>query len=417
MAKAAPDGGSLLATPVRVLELFAGAGGMALGNHRAGFRTVALLENQRHAVKTLRYNSETGAGVTCEIDVAPVDVTQIEYERFSGPIDYLSAGTPCQPFSLGGKHKGHRDTRNLFPEVFRAQRTLAPKAVLIENVRGLVRSNFRSYLEYVLLQFAMPGLLPRGDERQHKEQLLRAFSTRQMEAGPTYNVWIRALDCADYGVPQRRVRVFIIALRTDLGLSWTWPQPTHSRAALVHAQQVTGVYWRRHGLMVPPQPRKRELASLATPEPKLSSWRTVRDALAGVPNPWLGRPHPFHRNHVGIPGARSYRGHTGSPLDQPAKTLKAGVHGVPGGENMLRNKDGSVRYFTVHEAALLQTFPPEYVFCGSRTEAMRQIGNAAPVQVIELLATQIRRVLDRSEVGSESPPKHIDLVDVEPKLI
>ena len=137
-----PDAVSPLPVTGTVLELFAGAGGMALGNHRAGFRTVALLENQRHAVETVRYNSETGAGVPCDIDPEPVDVTQVEYDDFPDTVDYLSAGTPCQPFSLGGKHKGHQDTRNMFPEVFRAQRSLAPKAVLIENVRGLIRTGF-----------------------------------------------------------------------------------------------------------------------------------------------------------------------------------------------------------------------------------------------------------------------------------
>ena len=265
----------------------------------------------------------------------------------------------------------------------------------------------------------MPGLplRRREDWSAHKERLLRALSTEETGDGPAYNVWLRPLDCADYGVPQRRVRVFIVALRTDLGLSWTWPRPTHSKAALVHTQQVSGAYWRKHGLRVPSEFRNSKPASFAARESKMSSWRTVRDALVGVPSPHPGRPHPYHINHIGIPGARSYRGHTGSPLDEPAKTLKAGVHGVPGGENMLRRADGSVRYFTVHEAALLQTFPPEYVFCGSRAEAMRQIGNAAPVQIVELLATRIKRVLDRRIASYESPPKHVDLVDTEPQLI
>lgn len=90
-----------------------------------------------------------------------------------------------------------------------------------------------------------------------------------------------------------------------------------------------------------------------------------------------------------MPGARSYTGHTGSPLDEPAKTLKAGDHGVPGGENMLARPDGTVRYFTVRESARLQTFPDDYIFAGSWTESMRQLGNAVPVGLARPIAADI----------------------------
>jgi DNA (cytosine-5)-methyltransferase 1 len=112
----------------------------------------------------------------------------------------------------------------------------------------------------------------------------------------------------------------------------------------------------------------------------------VRDALVGLPDPEhkpvLARR--FH-NHRYQGGARSYPGHTGSPLDLPAKTLKAGVHGVPGGENMLLRPDGSVRYFTVRESARLQTFPDTYRMHGSWTESMRQLGNAVPVELARVI--------------------------------
>lgn len=97
------------------------------------------------------------------------------------------------------------------------------------------------------------------------------------------------------------------------------------------------------------------------------------------------------------PGARSYTGHTGSPFDEPAKTLKAGDHGVPGGENMLARVDGSVRYFTVREAARLQTFPDDYLFRGAWTEAMRQLGNAVPVRLAETVARSVARTLEDHE--------------------
>ena len=104
-------------------------------------------------------------------------------------------------------------------------------------------------------------------------------------------------------------------------------------------------------------------------------WVTVRDALFG-----LGEPTGF-RNHVSQPGARVYPGHTGSPLDLPAKALKAGDHGVPGGENMMVRDDGTVRYFTTREAARLVGLPDDYEFPRSWTESMRQLGNAVPAEL------------------------------------
>jgi DNA (cytosine-5)-methyltransferase 1 len=127
----------------------------------------------------------------------------------------------------------------------------------------------------------------------------------------------------------------------------------------------------------------------ATPEP----WLTVRDAISDLPDPEQ-RPNSNIPNHVFIRGARSYPGHTGSPLDAPAKTLKAGDHGVPGGENMLARIDGSIRYFTVREAARLQTFPDEYIFSGGWSESMRQLGNAVPVRLAETVAKSVAQTLD-----------------------
>src|SRR5690606_13368360 len=126
-------------------------------------------------------------------------------------------------------------------------------------------------------------------------------------------------------------------------------------------------------------------------------WRTVRDALAGLPKP-TERGSTRFLNHFQQPGARSYPGHTGSPIDAPAKTLKAGDHGVPGGENMLRDTDGSVRYFSIRESARLQPFPARYELHGSWSEAMRQLGNAVPVRLAQQVAGSVAEHLAIAEL-------------------
>ena len=124
----------------------------------------------------------------------------------------------------------------------------------------------------------------------------------------------------------------------------------------------------------------------------LKPWRTTRDAIAGLPEPTVKGSETWH-NHKLQEGARSYPGHTGSVLDLPAKTLKAGVHGVPGGENMIALPDGRVRYLTVRESARLQTFPDDFRFHGSWTETMRQLGNAVPVELAHVVAASVREHL------------------------
>lgn len=112
----------------------------------------------------------------------------------------------------------------------------------------------------------------------------------------------------------------------------------------------------------------------------------MRDAISGLGNPG---PTSVWENHRAQPGAKSYPGHTGSPLDEPSKALKAGDHGVPGGENMLRRSDGSVRYYSVREAAKIQTFPDDWFFPVSWSESMRQLGNAVPVDLARVIALSV----------------------------
>lgn len=383
---------------MRSLELFTGGGGLALGIERAGFRHLALIEYDHDSCETLRANSGGPALRRRRWSVREIDSREYHYDRWAGQVHLLAGGPPCQPFSIAGKHAGENDTRNMFPEIFRAVRATWPQAILVENVKGLSRETFRPYLEYIALQLRYPTVIQRPEDgwRDHAERLKRLI---REGAHPDleYRVYgPHAVNLVNYGVPQSRERLFFIGIRSDMDVEWSFPLPTHSREALAYEQWVTGIYWDRHGLKRPQEPtvsmsvltRARRGAGSST-----QPWRTVRDALRGLPEPVDGQEYPGIPNHIGIPGARSYYGHSGSTYDQPAKTLKAGDHGVPGGENMLLRDDGTVRYFTVRESARLQTFPDDYVFQASRTEAMRQIGNAVPVMMAELLARRLHRAL------------------------
>jgi DNA (cytosine-5)-methyltransferase 1 len=385
---------------MRSLELFTGAGGLALGLERASFRHIALVEKDHDSCDTLRANSGVS---TPPWPIYEQSVEDFDFQPFAGRVELLAGGPPCQPFSIGGKHQGDSDKRNMFPQVFRAIRELAPPALLLENVRGLLRQNFRPYFEYILLQLQHPTITPRpGEDWLAHKRRLQSIHERDSDDHLMYDIWFKLIDCVNFGVPQRRQRVFIVGFRRDLNVIWNWPRETHSELALLHAQWIDRSYWREHKItLYPPIPSglRNQIARLECllVLPNGERWRTVRDALHDLDGPINGVPHPQIANHVGIPGARSYKGHTGSDLDSPAKTLKAGDHGVPGGENTLILGGGAVRYFTVRESARLQTFPDDYTFNSSRTESMRQIGNAVPVVVGEIIARHIRAAL--LEVG------------------
>jgi DNA (cytosine-5)-methyltransferase 1 len=294
------------------------------------------------------------------------------------------------------------DTRDMFPDFVRSIRTLQPRAFVVENVKGLLRQSFRNYFSYILLQLTHPELSRKSGE-QWEEHLKRLedFQTRGRHKGLKYNVVFRLLNAADFGVPQTRERVFIVGFREDVGVEWHFPVPTHSQESLVREQFVTGEYWARHKMRKPANARPPSGSSLASASSEsllpTEAWRTVRDAIRGLPEPAEGRDHRTVANHRVNPGARAYVGHTGSYIDWPSKTLKAGVHGVPGGENMIAFADGSVRYLTVREAARIQTFPDAWRFEGAWSEAMRQLGNAVPVQLASVVASSLAATLARRD--------------------
>ena len=281
----------------------------------------------------------------------------------------------------------------MFPHAVRAVREIRPKAFMFENVRGLTRHSFAHYFEYILLQLQHPEIVRKEDEPwlNHLSRLERHHTGGYME-GLRYNIAFRVLNAADYGVPQKRERVFIVGFRSDLAANWSFPTPTHTREALQWSKWATGEYWDTHRILKKHRPSAKP-EEVAAFDGQLFAqgqrWRTVRDALANLPDPREACAAEIP-NHRFQPGAKCYKGHTGSLMDEPAKTLKAGDHGVPGGENMMLLPDGSYRYFTVRETARLQTFPDEYVFQGSWSESMRQLGNAVPVDLAAIVAKSVR---------------------------
>ena len=381
------------------IELFTGAGGLALGLEASGWRHLALVEKNQHACATIQLNESMGHPLAKGWKLYSDDVQNIKYNDIADTVDMVAGGPPCQPFSLGGKHRAHKDNRDMFPEAVRAVRELNPACFLFENVKGLLRQSFYTYFNYIVLQLTYPTIVKRDEEdwQAHLSRLERRHTGREY-SDLSYRVVFRLLNAAEYGVPQYRHRVFIVGFRSDLEKEWSFPESTHSLDKLLWDQWIEGQYWEEHEIAKkhrpsPPERYKKRIEQISSDfflhPPPGDRFRTVRDALSDLPDPLSGDNaflnHDFRR------GARPYPGHTGSVLDEPSKALKAGDHGVPGGENMMSFHDGSYRYYTVRESARIQTFPDNYAFSGSWTEAMRQIGNAVPVRLASIVGDSIRR--------------------------
>lgn len=390
---------------MRAVELFTGAGGLAMGASLAGFKSLAVVEWDKWACDTVRENQRRGFPLVDGWPLHEGDVREVDWSNVPRNIELLAGGPPCQPFSMGGKHKAHDDKRDMFPATVHVVRELQPKTFIVENVKGLTRSSFANYFEYIKLQLEFPEA-PRRAQESWYDHLMRLqaekTSGRMHGSGLTYNVTATLVNAADYGIPQKRERVFIVGTRSDLNVDWHFPEATHSEDALIHAQWISGEYWERHKVAkrdrpLPPLKLTKRIQSLRMRPPVTLPWRTVRDAIADLPDPRT-RAASGIRDHKFQSGAKVYPGHTGSPLDLPAKTIKAGDHGVPGGENMMVLRDGSVRYFTARETARIQTFPDGYVFHGSWSETMRQLGNAVPVALGRIVASSVAEALIRSEL-------------------
>ena len=382
---------------MKTLEIFTGTGGLAKGLEMAGFEHATFVEFNKIACKSLCKNFGN-KHVFCG-DIKDFDLNSVDN------VDIVAGGPPCQPFSLGGKHKANHDNRDMFPYAIRTIETLRPKAFVFENVKGILRPNFADYFEYILLRLSFPSNKLKINEEWKEHLTTLRIMRDKKNVLPEYNVEYKLVNAADYGVPQTRERVFIVGFRADLKINYSFPKQTHSEDRLLWELFVTNEYYKRHNLKAP----KRNTSSIhiinridyiankyGMFEPEYRPWKTVRDTLWNVPDP---REQHGILDHIFRDGARAYPGHTGSEFDWPAKTLKAGGHGVPGGENMIRFSDGTVRYFTVFEAKKIQTFPDDFMVIGAWGEALRQIGNAVPVVLGEIMGRSIMNEL--SEYSQE----------------
>lgn len=383
------------------LELFSGAGGLAIGIHEAGFRHAALVELNRSAYATLDLNQKNGFKAFEATSLINADVSKYDFTEFKNKIDLIAGGPPCQPFSGAGKGLGIDDHRDMFPSATKLIRLLEPKAFIFENVRGITRPKFHNYLEYIKLRLEFPHYPI--SERQSWQKNLLALQKHKTSTNQhndlCYRVFTQLVNAADYGIPQKRFRFFIIGFRSDINANWNFPEATHSQQALHYTQFVTNDYWQLVGLKSKKIEPLKSAPNIAQQElfSVLQPWKTVRQAISDLPTP-RSRAAQLIPNHEYRAGARSYPGHTGSILDEPSKTLKAGDHGVPGGENMILFPNGKVRYFSMRECARLQTFPDDYIFHGNWVDTVKQLGNAVPVELARILSNSIKKAL----LGAES---------------
>jgi DNA (cytosine-5)-methyltransferase 1 len=327
---------------LEAIDLFAGAGGLSLGLEAAGFAFIAAVESEPEAGATYR-NHHRGA-IVHEQDIATVD-----FRPMRGTVALVAGGPPCQPFSVGGKRLAANDARNGIPQFLRAVAEIGPKAFLMENVAGLVASTKRAYFCEVVGQLERLG----------------------------YSTTWRVLQAADYGVPQKRPRLFVVGIR---GRAFCFPTPTHGPLA--------GRPWRAAGAMV---------------DPGHPSGQPNQAIVTYARHPSL-RPDPYH-GHLFNGGGRPME------LSRPSPTMLASMGGnktpwldtlgvVPayhahlaaGGPPRQGQVPGA-RRLTVDEAALLQTFPPRTAFVGRRTSQYRQIGNAVPPLLAEQLGRALREQL------------------------
>lgn len=329
------------------VELFAGAGGLALGMERAGFKHVLLNENNPTACNTLRLNRP-------EWNVVEDDIHNVSFMPLHGKVDFLSGGFPCQAFSYAGNKGGFNDTRGtLFFEMARAINEIRPKVFMGENVKGLwSHDNGRT---------------------------LQTIRNTIAELGYTL-VEPRVLKAIMYQVPQKRERLILIALRNDIAelVKFHWPSPYH-RIMTLRDAFFKGVLYDTD---VPPS------EGATYPEKK-------RRVLAQVPmgGDWRDLPEDVQKEYMGgsfyLEGGKTGMARRLS-LDEPSLTLTC----APAQKQTERCHPTETRPLTVREYARIQTFPDNWQFYGAVADKYKQIGNAVPVNLAYAVGRSLIRMFN-----------------------
>ncbi|MFD4631346.1 DNA cytosine methyltransferase [Streptomyces sp. NPDC058473] len=354
--------------PLTSIEICAGAGGQAVGLHGAGFRHRALVEIDKFAAETLKLNvverKVWGEEEAAQCEILPMDVK--DFKPTVKDLDLLAGGVPCPPFSVAGKQLGQDDERDLFPEMLRLVGELTPRAVMIENVAGLVKP-FDKFFRY-------------------REDIKREL--RDME----YVVcgW-RLLEAADYGVPQLRPRAILVAIRKDCYRGFDWPKPTDELKTVAQALRDT---------------MERRFTDAGRPD-GFEKW--LKEASeAGTVAPTL------------VGGSKKHGGADLGPTRAKNAWRALGVNGMgvandekePNLERDLGNKDLAIDVpeekrvgpmLTVEQAAIIQGFPTDWVFAGRKTAQYRQVGNAFPPPVAKAVGLAIKDALERTGDLMEPP--------------
>ena len=299
------------------LELCAGAGGQALGLEQAGIEHVALVEFDRHACNTLRLNRP-------KWNVLQADIREFDATSYSG-VDIVSGGLPCPPFSIAGKQLGQKDDRNLFPAAIRIISEVRPRAVMIENVRGILDAVFEDYRGNVVNQLAKLGY--RSD-------------------------W-HLLNASDFGVPQLRPRVVFVALQRPLFESFLWPSGNFGLPATVGET----------------------LFDLMA----AGGWQGARL--------WRERANEIAPTIVG--GSLKHGGPDLGPTRARQAWASLGVDGIGIASEPPNGNHRGMPRLTVRMVARLQGFPDDWEFSGGKTAAYRQVGNAFPPPVARAVAKQL----------------------------
>ncbi len=312
------------------VEICSGAGGQALGLEQAGFEHRALVEIDAACVATLRANRP-------QWNVIHGDLHNFSGRSYKG-VDLLAGGVPCPPFSHAGKQLGTDDERNLFPEAIRLVKEIRPRAVMLENVRGLLDAVFEDYRLYISGVVAKLG----------------------------YRTDWKLLNASDYGVPQLRPRVIFAALRNDVTGVFSWPQPLQRKALTVG--ETLSDLMAAHG------------------------WRGVKA--------WRERANEIAPTLVG--GSKKHGGPDLGPTRAKKAWAAIGVDGLGLANEAPASDFVGMPRLTVRMAARIQGFPDVWEFSGGKTAAYRQVGNAFPPPVARVVAEQIKIALSSASAQARA---------------